>query len=301
MRLGSPRLITLAFKAGLAPPLGVVIQLPALFWKFCYGPSNYPAQGAPLLTTFVKLVPLGRATLLMTLFLFPNGLAAQARLPLPWETAPALSWRAGLGSRVDDREAANAANTGAEDPIPKSASTPSKGPITVKLSVDGTLRIVGAKGVRRLRMGLPGRPLRAWRDGGIPLDLTAIESMHESWRFPLDTPLAKGIQTLPWGGEDFRIALDGLLWILDDGEHFLAMVHPATARVVFLPLPTGQNFSVRMTPGHLELLENPSKDASSAPRRWSLPWLALLPQFAKLARPEDIPPPGTALQPFPKD
>ena len=218
-------------------------------------------------------------------------LAAQARLPLPWETAPAVSWRAGLGSQV-----------GAEDPITAGVpSPPSDGPITVKLSADGTLRIVSAKGVRRLRLGLPGRPLRAWRDGGIPLDLASVESGHESWRFPSDTPLAKGIQVLPWGGEDFRNALSGLLWILDDGEHFLTVVHPATARVVFLPLPIGQDFSVRMTPGYLDLLENSNERSSSAPRRWSLPWLALLPQFAKLARHEESPAPGTALLPFPKD
>jgi hypothetical protein len=171
----------------------------------------------------------------------------------------------------------------------------------VKLSNDGTLRIVGAKGLRNLRLGLPGRPLRAWRDAGIPLDLTAFAPANSSWRFPSDTPLASGIQALPWGGEDFRDALVGLLWIIDDGEHFLTVVHPATSRVVFLLLPVGQDFSLRMTPAYLELLENPTKGSSGAPRRWSLPWLALLPQFAKLARPEESPALGTALVPFPRD
>ncbi len=221
-------------------------------------------------------------------------LPAQARLPLPWETAPALSWRAGLGSDIGAL-----VDAGSQDPIALGA--PSDGPVTVKLTADGTLRIVGAKGVRRLRLGLPGRPLRAWRDRGIPLDLTALESTNESWRFPSGTPLAKGIQALPWGSEDFRNALNGLLWILDDGEHFLTVVHPATARVVFLPLPIGQDFNMRMTPGYLELLENPTSGTSSAPRRWSLPWLALLPQFAKLARPDESPMSGTALLPFPKN
>lgn len=237
---------------------------------------------------------------------FAAPLAAQVRLSLPWSTAPALSWWAGLGSDVGA-----AVNAGAKDPIPSGVPSNSPigpigpinpiGPITVKLSADGTLRIVGAKGVRRLRLGLPGRPLRAWRDGGIPLDLTTLQSTNQSWRFPIDTPLAKGIHALPWGDEDFRNALSGLLWILDDGEHFLTVVHPATARVVFLPLPTGQDFSIRMAPGYLELLENPNEGSSSAPRRWSLPWLALLPQFAKLARPEESPAPATALLPFPKD
>ncbi|MBL0311715.1 MAG: hypothetical protein IPP78_03170 [Holophagaceae bacterium] len=214
---------------------------------------------------------------------------AGAQALLPWETASAISWRAGLGT-----------HNGTEEPS-GAASFPSHGPITVKLSADGTLRLVGAKGVRHLRMGLPGRPLRAWRDAGIPLPLAGVESVSGSWQFPRDTPLAKGIQALPWGGEDFRNSLNGLLWILDDGEHFLTVVHPATARVVFLPLPTGQDFRLRVTPGYLELLEKPRNESSSAPRRWSLPWLALMPQFAKLAQPEETPAPGTALIPFPKD
>lgn len=221
-------------------------------------------------------------------------LAAQARLPLLWESAPEVSWRAGLGSHLG-------AATAVIPEEPSRPAVPSDGPITVKLSVDGTLRIVDAKGLRHLRLGLPGRPLRVWRDAGIPVDLSTLEASNESWRFPYDTPIAFGIQSLPWGGEDFRNALNGLLWILDDGERFLTVVHPATARVVFLPLPIGQGFSLRMTPGYLELLENPSTGFSSATRRWSLPWLALLPQFAKLARPEEISAPGTALVPFPRD
>ncbi len=234
---------------------------------------------------------LGATSVAALVFAAPS--AAQTLPPLPWETAPTVSWRAGLGS------AGTAIDAAAEGPTPLKSQD--DGPITVKLSADGTLRIIGAKSVRRLRLGLPGRPLRAWRDWGIPLDLASLKSSNASWRFPNGTLLSKGIQALPWGGEDFRIALGGLLWILDDGEHFLTVVHPATARVVFLPLPPGQDFMVRMTPGYLELLETPSQGSSSASRRWSLPWLALLPQFAKLARPEDIPLPGTALLPFPKN
>ena len=239
---------------------------------------------------------LGSASLGLLVFAAGHAtpLAAQSRMPLLWGMAPDVSWRAGLGSNVEPEAAPGLENR--FKPL-----IPSDGPILVKMSVDGTLRIVGIKGVRHLRLGLPGRPLRAWRDGGIPLDLSTLESPNESWRFPSDTPLAKGIQALPWGGEDFRNALAGLLWILDDGEHYLSVVHPATARVVFLPLPIGQDFSVRMTPGYLELFEIPSKGSTSATRRWSLPWLALLPQFAKLARPEERPAPGTALVPFPKD
>ncbi len=226
----------------------------------------------------------------------PAPMVAQPRLssPLPWETAASVSWRAGLGSHVETE-------TSEETETPVTTTLASDGPLTVMLSADGTLRVVGLKKVRRLWLGLPGRPLRAWRDAGIPLDLSQLKSADGAWRFPNDTPLAKGIQTLPWGGEDFRNALSGLLWILDDGEHFLTVVHPATARVVFLPLPIGQDFSLRMTPEYLELLESQSKNATSAPRRWSLPWLALMPQLAKLARPEATPPSSTALIPFPKD
>ncbi len=206
-------------------------------------------------------------------------LAAQARQPMPWGTAPALAWRVGLG-------------TGDEplDPPPAARG----GPFTIKISLDGTLRLLGPKGLRHLRLGLPGRPMRAWRDAGIPLNLA-----DGVWHFLADTPLAAGFQALPWGAEDFRPALQGVMWILDDGERYLTMVHPATARVVYLPLPTGQDFSLRMTPAYLELVELPGE--GGAPRRWSLPWLALLPQFARLAKPEEIAAPGTALQPFPKN
>lgn len=223
-------------------------------------------------------------------------LVAQGRLPssLPWETVPAVPWRAGLGSH-------GGIKAGEEGDDPILSRVASKGPLSVNLWADGTLHVVGTKKVRRLRLGLPGRPLKAWRDAGIPLDLTSLESGNDPWRFPSETPLAKGIQTLPWGGEDFRTALSGLLWILDDGEHFITVVHPATARVEFLPLPIGQDFSLRMTPGYLEVVETPGKNSTSAPRRWFLPWLVLMPQFARLARPEEIVAPGTALVPFPKE
>ncbi len=208
-------------------------------------------------------------------------LVAQGHPSLPWELSPALAWRVGLGA-------------GAEED-PSNLVPANDGHFMVKLNADGTLRILGPKGLRRLRMGLPGRPLRAWRDAGIPLDLS-----KESWRFPADTPLSRGFQALPWAGEDFRAALKGVVWILDDGERFLTVVHPATARVVYLPLPPGHDLSVRMTPGYLQLLENSPDGSSEAPRRWSLPWVALIPQFAKLARPEETLVQGSALIPFPK-
>ena len=215
-------------------------------------------------------------TSFLTLVALP--LSAQARPPLPWETAPAVAWIAGVGT--DSTESGPLA-------------VPSAGPLRLSLDGDGTLRVVDAKGLRRLRIGLPGRPLRAWRDAGLPLDLA-----ERAWNFPQDTALSKGLGTLPWAAEDFRPALRGLLWVLDDGERVLTVVHPATGRVVFLPLPEGQDFSLRMAPGYVELQE---KTRGGVPRRWSLPWLALLPQFAQLARPEETPAPGTALVPFPKN
>lgn len=218
-------------------------------------------------------------TSLLTLALAGAGpvLWTQARPPLPWETAPALAWIAGVG----------------EDTAAGPMDAPSTGPLRLSLEGDGTLRVVDAKGLRRLRIGLPGRPLRAWRDAGLPLDLA-----EKAWNFPQDTPLSKGLGTLPWGAEDFRPSLRGLLWILDDGERILTVVHPATGRVVFIPLPQGQDFMVRMTPGFAELYETPK---GGVPRRWYVPWLALLPQFAQLAKAEEIPAPGTAFMPYPKN
>ncbi len=206
-------------------------------------------------------------------------LAAQARQqPLPWEIAPALAWHAGLG---------------ADEPVKPISETPSTGPLKVSLAKDGTLLVSDARGHRRLRVGLPGRPIQAWRDAGIPLNLG-----DRSWAFPSETSFTKGLSALPWSGEDFRPALQGLLWILDDGERILTVVHPATAQIVYLPLPPGRDFSIQLTPGYLELLE---KTESDTPRRWSLPWLVLLPQFAKLSRAADASLTGTAFIPFPKE
>jgi hypothetical protein len=166
--------------------------------------------------------------------------------------------------------------------------------VAVSITGDGTLQIRDALGILRLKTGLPGRPLKAWRDGGLPL-LTATGT----WGFPMDAPMRQGLGGLRWCAEDFRPFLRGLLWILEDGEGFLTVVHPATARVIHLPLPPGRNLELRFLADRLEV--SAGAVDKGAPRQWSLPWMGLLPRLAALG-PQPAPPKvGTALLPFPKD
>jgi hypothetical protein len=170
--------------------------------------------------------------------------------------------------------------------------------LTVHLSEDGTVRVNDDKGLRRLRMGLPGRPLKLWRDWGTPL-----EPSSRALLFSGRTPLLGGIGALPIEAADFRPALEGLLWILDDDEKVITVIHPATGRVVFLPLPGGRNITLVFHPGSLEIQPAvPSPDGRKETSSWSVPWLALLPQFIQLG--QQIPhyrPEGTVLLPYPKD
>jgi len=205
--------------------------------------------------------------------------AAQGHAGLPWERAAPLAWQA-------EPWVAPAVVAG----LP-AAST---GPMTVLLTGDGTLRISDARGLIRLLAGLPGRPLRAWRDGGVPL-----EAAWGTWGFPTDSPLAQGLGGLRWGAEDFRPFLRGLLWVLEDGEGFLTVVHPATARLVHLPLPPGRDLRIRFLPDRLEVAAGDVE--KGAPRQWSIPWMGLLPRLAALGPRPDPPKVGTALAPFPKD
>lgn len=162
------------------------------------------------------------------------------------------------------------------------------GPISVRLAADGSLRIFEGKGVRRLRMGLPGRPVKVWRDGGLPL-----AAFLAPMAFPEDTPLRHGLGSLPLDAPDFRVALQGLLWILDDGERVLTVLHPATCQSIRLRLPAAEGPDLRFLPDRLEL-------RSTEGRAWALPWIALLPQFLQLGRPGPRTPPGSALDPYPK-
>lgn len=217
------------------------------------------------------------ATLVLTAL---GPLAAQVPSHLPWQLVQPLPWQPVLRASGD---------TGAGAP-----PAPSSGSLQVQVSPDGTLRVVDAQGVIRLLTGLPGRPLRAWRDGGVPLAVA-----DGSWRFPARTPLAKGLGALQWCAEDFRPFLDGLLWILGDGETILAVVHPATGRIIYLPLPPGQDFALRFLPDRLEVTARQPDPGGAS--RWFLPWMAFLPRLAALGPKPDTAPKGTALVPFPQD
>lgn len=215
------------------------------------------------------------------LLLIPASLGAQEMRQLPWDPAPSLPWRVSLPGELTD-------------PVPPPPPTEG-GPLRVSLDPDGTLKITDAKGIVLLRMGLPGRPLRIWRDGGCPLLGTS-----GTWAFPAETPLRQGIGALPLGQTDFRPGLQGTLWILDDEERLLTVLHPATSRVVYLALPGGTGLDLQFLPGHLQVRQTPGLDATRGPRNaWSLPWLSLLPQFILLGTPLPAPKPGTALVPYP--
>jgi len=157
--------------------------------------------------------------------------------------------------------------------------------------------VLDARGVIQLRTGLPGRPKALWRGGGQPLP--------GPWTAIPFGPAAPGPALSPdfWNAPDPRKALGALLWILDDGERTLSLVHPATGRVAFLPLPESDGVDLRFLPGGLEALERLPEGAEGPrrARRWMLPWLALLPSLLHLETPAGAQPRGTALQPFPKE
>jgi hypothetical protein len=206
-------------------------------------------------------------------------LAAQGRNRLPWERLQPLSWQAGSPMAQEE---------------PAWAPVASNGPVVVWLSGDGTLRIRDARGIVRLQTGLPGRPLKVWRDGGLPL-----AEVSGTWLFPEDSPLSQGLGGLRWCAEDFRPFLRGLLWILEDGEGFLTVVHPATARVVHLPLPPGRDLRLHFLRDRLEVAAG--EVDKGAPRQWSNPRMGLFPRLAALGPHPDSAKPGTALAPFPKN
>ncbi|HJW09904.1 MAG TPA: hypothetical protein VJ483_09735 [Holophagaceae bacterium] len=216
-------------------------------------------------------------------FLVAAALAAPAQEPiraLPWQLESAPPWQplAGLPAAG----------------VPAGAAA-SEGRLRVRLEGDGTLQVWDARGIRTLRTGLPGRPLKAWRDGGIPVELPA----GPAWRFPETTPLSQGLGHLAWGSTDFRPSLVGLLWVLEDGERYVSLLHPATATLLHLPLPQGSGFELDFQADRLVLRAAQGPQGLSGPRAWSLPWLALLPQLVRLGPPPEPPKTGTALAPFP--
>ncbi len=220
------------------------------------------------------------ALLLTGLALATASLGAQRKPALAWEQVPSLAWQVVPGSlRL-------------EAPVD---AKPSVGPLEARLTGDGTLSIRDARGIIRLRTGLPGRPLKAWRDGGLPLSPAS-----GAWPFPKDSPLSQGLGGLRWVAEDFRPFLRGLLWILEDGEGILTVVHPATARLVHLPLPPGRDLELRFLPDRLVVAAGDVD--RGAPRQWSIPWMGLLPRLAVLGPHVDPnAKAGTALAPFPKE
>ncbi len=220
-------------------------------------------------------------TLLLSGALLALPLAAEGHPRLPWELQPPLDWQPVPG---------NLSLADAADPN----LVPSTGPATVRLSSDGTFQVRDPRGLIRLQAALPGRPLRAWRDGGVPLAAPSGD-----WSFPEDTPLRQGLGALGWCAEDFRPFLRGLLWVIEDGEAHLTVLHPATGRVVYLPLPPGRDLQLRFLRDRLEVLAGDVE--KGAPRRWNLPWIGLLPRLAALGPKPGPAHTGTALAPFPKD
>lgn len=223
--------------------------------------------------------------------LLAAGLGLPAQAPrdrrLPWEgQASLLPW-----------QAAEEGPASAFGPPPAPLPADPKGDLRVHLTPDGRLRVVDRRGVLRINAGLPGRVSRMWRDGGLEVD-----PRGEGLRLSGKSPLSRGVAELPWARPDFRPGLEGLLWILDDGERVLTLVHPATGRVQYLALPPLSDPELAFGPGHLELRERPAEGApAAAPRRWILPWTALLPAFLKLAQPPAENRHGTAFKPFPRD
>ncbi|MDP2877062.1 MAG: hypothetical protein Q8O00_12820 [Holophaga sp.] len=206
-----------------------------------------------------------------------TNLAPAQKPSLPGAHAPTLPWRSAPVGPT--------ATTGSQQP--------SSGPMRVILDSGGGLKILDARGIVWLRTGLRGRPIRVWRDGGIPIGATS-----GTWGFPDRTPLSQGIGGLPLGQVDFRPGLQGLLWILDDEERILTVVHPATTRIAYLALPTGTGLELVFLPDALWVVQN-TPETSRLRSYWSLPWLSLLPQFIALGSAPKPEKPGTALVPFP--
>lgn len=219
------------------------------------------------------------ALLLIPVALAAPSLRAQARQTFPWAQVMPLPWQPSSRPGADPGT------------MPMAASS---GPLILGISGDGTVRVVDGRGLVRLQEGLPGRPMRAWRDGGIPL-----ATATGTWQFPAATPLLQGLGALRWCAEDFRPFLRGLCWVMEDGEGYLAVIHPATGRIIYLPLPSGRDLSLRFLPDRLEVTAGHAE--SGAPSRWALPWIGLLPRLAALGpRPEPAQR-GTALAPFPHE
>ena len=251
--------------------------------------TSGPARARGPVAAPRRLLRPGRtaAAVLLGLALAMAGRAATPAVSgagLPWKSALVLPWQIGAPD--------------AAPPPDTTPPTPSYLPLKVRNAPGGALRITDDQGNIRLRTGLPGRPLKAWRDWGTP-----VPDLFQPLAFSPHTPFQRGIGGVSVDLPDFRAALEGLLWILDDDEHLLTVVHPATSQVVYLLMPGGQGLDLGFYPDHLEVKATPE---GAAPRQdasaWSLSWLALLPQFVQLGKDPTLDRPrGTALLPFPKE
>ena len=168
--------------------------------------------------------------------------------------------------------------------------------LTVRVDRDGTIVIVNQKGIKHLRLGLPGRPVSIWRDAGQPLDSVGW------FPFPSHTPLSTSFNRISKETSDFLNNLAGLLWIFDDSEEYLTIVHPATFQHAFLSLPSGKDLELRFHPDCLELYKRGPRDSNSVSNSvsWAISWKDLVPIFHELAKPSVTLPRGTALAPYPQ-
>lgn len=197
---------------------------------------------------------------------------------LPWSNAEGLPWESLLQFQAVPE---------IRPPLP---TRPPTG--TVTWDQDGTFHVNDERGVKLLRFGIPGRPTKIWQDDGV-----AVNPAQGRWQYPLRTPLDRGFGGLPLGQQDFRPALQGLLWILDDGERTLTLLNASTCRLLYLPLPGQTSLDLAFFPDRLEIRQTGL--GGHPTMGWSLPWISLLPQFILLGKPMEKPKPGTAMAPFP--
>jgi hypothetical protein len=179
------------------------------------------------------------------------------------------------------------------EPIPKPQTVEVKqrnADITVSVDRDGTIAIFNANGIRQLRFGLPGRPISMWRDAGQSI------APFGRFSFPSQTPLSANFKSAAKETSDFLNNLAGLLWILDDGEEYLTIVHSATYQYAFLHLPVNRDLELRFHPECLELCKRGTVDGDL--QSWALSWNELLPVLQALAKRPPVPPLGNAIEPY---
>lgn len=155
-------------------------------------------------------------------------------------------------------------------------------PLTVHLSANGTVKITRRDGLVCLRLSLPGRPQKVWRDCG-----TRVADILAPMSFSVHSPLQRNFNDILLDILDFRSNLEGLLWILDDSESILTIINPSTSQAVYLKLPDGQDLSLAFHPDRIEVFEDHPKTQNKAQASWSLYWLTLIQNFIQLGKYSD--------------